>query len=253
MAVIRRWFDLTPGGEWTVEANPGTLDEAKVEILAAAGVNRVSLGARSFQPDLLKALERNHAPEEVARAVDLVRPRFPRWSLDLIFGVPGSTLRDCEADLDTALALGPSHLSCYGLVYEKGTNLWKQWQAGQVVPVDEDVEREMYEAVIDRLEGAGLGDVRDLELRPARRGIAAQPGLLGERGILRGGSISWTARPGTPPSTSTSRSPRRRRSSASSPSPPSAAGGSCACCPRPAPATTATTSPRPPTAPSSRC
>jgi oxygen-independent coproporphyrinogen-3 oxidase len=156
MAVIRRWFDLTPGGEWTVEANPGTLDEATVEILAAAGVNRVSLGAQSFQPNLLRALERNHAPDEVARAVDLVRPRFPRWSLDLIFGVPGSTLRDCETDLDTALALGPSHLSCYGLVYEKGTNLWKQWQAGQVVPVDEDVEREMYEAVIDRLEGAGL-------------------------------------------------------------------------------------------------
>ena len=147
---------MTPGGEWTVEANPGTLDEAKVEILAAAGVNRISLGAQSFQPDLLKTLERNHAPDEVARAVELVRPRFPRWSLDLIFGVPGSTLRDCETDLDAALALGPSHLSCYGLVYEKGTNLWKQWQAGQVVPVDEDVEREMYEAVIDRLEGAGL-------------------------------------------------------------------------------------------------
>ncbi len=156
MAVIRRWFDLTPDGEWTVEANPGTLDEAKVEILAAAGVNRISLGAQSFQPNLLKTLERNHAPDEVARAVDLVRHRFPHWSLDLIFGVPGSTLRDCETDLDTALALGPSHLSCYGLVYEKGTNLWKQWQAGQVVPVDEDVEREMYEAVIDRLEGAGL-------------------------------------------------------------------------------------------------
>jgi oxygen-independent coproporphyrinogen-3 oxidase len=156
MAVIRRWFDLTPGGEWTVEANPGTLDEAKVEILTAAGANRVSLGAQSFQPNLLKTLERNHAPDEVARAVELVRRRFPRWSLDLIFGVPGSTLCDCETDLDTALALGPSHLSSYGLVYEKGTNLWKQWQAGQVVPLDEDLEREMYEAVIDRLEGAGL-------------------------------------------------------------------------------------------------
>src|SRR3954447_5052114 len=99
MSVIRRWFDLTPGGEWTVEANPGTLDEPKVEILAAAGVNRISLGAQSFQPNLLKTLERNHAPDEVARAVELVRRRFPRWSLDLIFGVPGSTLSDCETDL----------------------------------------------------------------------------------------------------------------------------------------------------------
>ncbi len=147
---------LDAGGEWTVEANPGTLDREKVDLLAAAGVNRVSLGAQSFRPALLAALERNHAPEEVERAVELVSARFPRWSLDLIFGIPGSTLADCEADLAAALALGPAHLSCYGLVYEKGTNLWKQWQAGQVVPVDEETERAMYETVIDRLALAGL-------------------------------------------------------------------------------------------------
>ena len=92
LAMIRRWFPLAPGGEWTVEANPGTLDAEKADVLAAGGVNRVSLGAQSFQPALLRVLERNHAPEEVARALDLVRPRFPRWSFDLIFGVPGSTL-----------------------------------------------------------------------------------------------------------------------------------------------------------------
>ena len=105
---------------------------------------------------MLRVLERNHAADEVGRAVELIRPHFDRWSLDLIFGVPGSTLEDCRSDLDTALALGPSHLSCYGLVYEKGTSLWKQWQAGQVVAVDEEVERQMYELVIDRLESAGL-------------------------------------------------------------------------------------------------
>jgi oxygen-independent coproporphyrinogen III oxidase len=156
MAKIAHWFPLSKGGEWTVEANPGTLDVAKVELLVQAGVNRVSLGAQSFRPALLAALERNHAPEEVERAVELVRGRFPRWSLDLIFGIPGSTLADCAADVAAALALGPSHLSCYGLVYEKGTNLWKQWQAGQVVPVDEETERAMYETVIDRLAMSGL-------------------------------------------------------------------------------------------------
>ena len=96
MAKIAHWFPLTKGGEWTVEANPGTLDVAKVELLVQAGVNRVSLGAQSFRPALLAALERNHAPEEVERAVELVRGRFPRWSLDLIFGIPGSTLADCR-------------------------------------------------------------------------------------------------------------------------------------------------------------
>jgi oxygen-independent coproporphyrinogen-3 oxidase len=156
MALLRRWFELTPGGEWTVEANPGTLDRDKVEVLAGAGVNRVSLGAQSFQPALLRVLERNHAVEEVARAVELIRPQFARWSLDLIFGVPGSKLADWQADLESALALGPSHMSCYGLVYEKGTSLWKQWQAGQVVAVDEETERQMYELVIDRLARSGL-------------------------------------------------------------------------------------------------
>ncbi|WP_165064494.1 radical SAM family heme chaperone HemW [Paludisphaera rhizosphaerae] len=154
--MVAHWLPLAEGGEWTVEANPGTLDAAKADVLAAAGVNRVSLGAQSFQPRLLAALERNHAPEEVGRAVAIVRDRFPRWSLDLIFGVPGSNIDDWKADLDATLALDPSHLSCYGLVYEKGTALWKQLQRGEVEPVVEDVEREMYELVMDRLEQAGL-------------------------------------------------------------------------------------------------
>jgi oxygen-independent coproporphyrinogen-3 oxidase len=153
---VRHWFPLAPGGEFTVEANPGTLDAEKADVLAAGGVNRVSLGAQSFRRESLVVLERNHAPEEVPRALELVRPRFPRWSLDLIFGVPGSTLDDWQADLETALALGPSHLSCYGLVYEKGTALWKQWQAGTVRALDEEAERAMFAHTIDRLAGAGL-------------------------------------------------------------------------------------------------
>lgn len=156
LAMIRRWFPLSPGGEWTVEANPGTLDAEKADVLADGGVNRVSLGAQSFQPALLKTLERNHEPDEIARALEWVRPRFPLWSFDLIFGVPGSTPRLWEADLEAALALGPSHLSCYGLVYEKGTALWKQWQAGQVREVDEESERAMYAHTIDRLAREGL-------------------------------------------------------------------------------------------------
>jgi oxygen-independent coproporphyrinogen-3 oxidase len=156
LSAVRHWFPLTPGGEWTVEANPGTLDEAKVNVLAEGGVNRVSLGAQSFQPALLKALERNHSPEEVPRALDLIRDRFPFWSFDLIFGVPGSTPEMWADDLETALKLEPSHLSCYGLVYEKGTALWKQERAGLVRPVDEDSERIMYEHTIDRLAAEGL-------------------------------------------------------------------------------------------------
>ncbi len=156
LKAIRQWFPMASGGEWTVEANPGTLDVEKADVLAAGGVNRVSLGAQSFQPALLAALERNHLPEEVGRALELIRPRFARWSFDLIFGVPGSTTAQWEADLESALALQPSHLSCYGLVYEKGTSLWKQWNAGEVRSVDEEAERAMYAHTIDRLALAGL-------------------------------------------------------------------------------------------------
>jgi oxygen-independent coproporphyrinogen-3 oxidase len=156
LAMVRRWFPITPGGEWTVEANPGTLDAAKADVLAAGGVNRVSLGAQSFQPELLKALERNHSPDEVSKALGLVRPRFPSWSFDLIFGVPGSTAELWADDLERAIALGPEHLSCYGLVYEKGTALWKQEREGLVRPVDEEVERTMYEHTMNRLAAEGL-------------------------------------------------------------------------------------------------
>jgi oxygen-independent coproporphyrinogen-3 oxidase len=156
LIMVRRAFSIAPGGEWTVEANPGTLDTDKADVLAQGGVNRVSLGAQSFQPQLLRALERNHSPEEVPRALELVRPRFPFWSFDLIFGVPGSTPELWADDLETALRLGPSHLSCYGLVYEKGTALWKQEKAGLVRPVDEEAERTMYEHTIDRLAVEGL-------------------------------------------------------------------------------------------------
>jgi oxygen-independent coproporphyrinogen III oxidase len=154
--MIRRWLILAPGGEWTVEANPGTLDTAKADVLAEAGVDRVSLGAQTFQADLLRVLERDHGRRHVEQALELVRPRFARWSLDLIFGVPGSTIDTWRADLEIALGLGPAHLSCYGLVFEKGTALWHERQSGRVEPVDEETERTMYEWTIERLGAAGL-------------------------------------------------------------------------------------------------
>ncbi len=154
--IIKDWFVLAGDGEWTVEANPGTIDAEKADVLAEAGVNRISLGAQSFQPGLLAVLEREHGREQVERALEVVRPRFAHWSLDLIFGVPGSTEDQWRDDLDTAVSLGPSHLSCYGLVFEKGTPLWSQKQSGLVQPVSEDVERAMYETTIERLSGAGL-------------------------------------------------------------------------------------------------
>jgi oxygen-independent coproporphyrinogen-3 oxidase len=152
----QRHFQLAQNGEWTVEANPGTLDAEKVEILKSHGVTRISLGAQSFNLDALAALERNHNPSDVFRSVDLIKSAGLNWSIDLIFGAPGSNSSVWETDMDIALSLSPDHLSCYGLIYEKGTALWKQLQAGQVEPIPEEMEANMYERTIERLAVSGL-------------------------------------------------------------------------------------------------
>jgi oxygen-independent coproporphyrinogen-3 oxidase len=153
---VTRWLPLRPGHEFTVEANPGTLTADKIRVLAGHGVNRVSLGAQSFHPHLLAALERDHESGEIPRAVELVRGRIERVSLDLIFGVPGQTLPQWAADLQSALALHPDHLSTYGLTYEKGTPLWKRRQRGEIRPLGEEAELALYLHALDVLEEAGF-------------------------------------------------------------------------------------------------
>jgi oxygen-independent coproporphyrinogen-3 oxidase len=154
--MVHERFQLADGYEWTVEANPGTLDEEKVQILRDSGVNRVSLGAQSFNRSALAALERNHNPADVFRSLDILQKADLPWSLDLIFAAPGTDLTVWEQDLETVLKLQPNHLSCYGLIYEKGTALWKQLQKDLVTPVDDEVEACMFEQTMDRLTAFGL-------------------------------------------------------------------------------------------------
>jgi oxygen-independent coproporphyrinogen-3 oxidase len=151
LVALNRWFPLASGGEFTVEANPDNLSTERIAVLAAHGVNRISLGAQSFDHDLLRVLERTHDPSSVFRAVDRLRPHIASVSLDLIFGVPGQTATRWRADLERALSLSPDHVSTYGLTYEKGTRLWKQQQRGQIVALDESAERDLYQQGIETL------------------------------------------------------------------------------------------------------
>jgi oxygen-independent coproporphyrinogen-3 oxidase len=153
---VLTWLPLLPDHEFSVEANPGTLDQAKVRVLADHGVNRLSLGAQSFAPHLLRVLERAHEPADVARAVDQARPYIHNISLDLIFGVPGQSLEDWRADLTQALALEPTHIATYGLTYEKGTRLWKQQRGGHIQAQSEEAELALYTRGMDILEEAGF-------------------------------------------------------------------------------------------------
>lgn len=143
--------------EFTVEANPETVTDELARTLAAGGVNRMSLGAQSFHRPLLKTLERWHEPENVARAVGVLREAgIDNLNLDLIFAIPGQTLASLRADLEAAIGLQPMHLSCYGLTYEPQTAMTQRLKLGQVTAIEEDVERAMYEMVLDHLGGAGF-------------------------------------------------------------------------------------------------
>jgi oxygen-independent coproporphyrinogen-3 oxidase len=153
---LLRWLRLAPAGEFSIEANPDSLDQDKVGVLADHGINRVSLGAQSFHPHLLRVLEREHRADHVPRAVEAVKRRVAQVSLDLIFGVPGQSLADWQADLDRALSLQPDHLSTYGLTYEKGTRLWKQKQRRELRPLAEEQELALFANAIDTLEAAGF-------------------------------------------------------------------------------------------------
>jgi len=154
---MRRLLPLAPDVEITVEANPETVTAEVAGILAGAGVRRVSMGCQSFEPRLLHALERRHRPERVPEAIAMLRAAgVPQLNLDLIFGIPGSSIDDWIRDLDAALALAPDHVSAYGLVYEPNTPLHSRMRRGDVTPVDEDLEARMYEHALDRLAAAGF-------------------------------------------------------------------------------------------------
>src|SRR5262249_37427187 len=112
-ASLRHWLPLLPGGECSVESTPDTLDDERVAVLAAAGVNRVSVGVQTFDPRLLPVLDRVHNAEQIPGALERVRRHIPQLSLDLIFGIPGQGLDDWAADLERALAFVPQHLSTY--------------------------------------------------------------------------------------------------------------------------------------------
>lgn len=156
LTALRQAGALDQSIEFTVEANPETVTPPLMALLKAGGVNRISIGAQSFDSQLLQTLERHHDPTNVTHAVQMTREAgITNINIDLIFGIPGQTLDTLDADLDAALTLAPEHLSCYGLTYEPHTPLTARQARGQITAVGEMLERQMYEHVIDRLAQAG--------------------------------------------------------------------------------------------------
>ena len=141
--VLRR-YDVARDAEITLEANPDSAGDWKeLRKLRRAGFNRLSLGVQSTDDALLRRIGRVHTYEQVQQAVMAARKaKFTNLSLDLIYGLPGQTLEDWQRTLADAVALGPEHLSCYGLKLEEGTPLWQQRQT--LTLPDDDAQADMY-------------------------------------------------------------------------------------------------------------
>ena len=154
---IRERFGLAPDVEVTTEANPDSVTPADLEVLAAGGFTRVSVGMQSVVPHVLRTLERTHDPAGVATAVAAARAAGLATSVDLIYGTPGESLADWRASLDAAVALEPDHVSAYALVVEEGTRLAAQVRRGEVPMPEGDDEADKYELADAVLADAGYG------------------------------------------------------------------------------------------------
>ncbi|MDO4732910.1 MAG: radical SAM family heme chaperone HemW [Bacillota bacterium] len=143
----------TEQAEITLEANPESLNARRLLAFREAGINRLSLGAQSFVPGQLEAMGRGHSPEQTRQAVqDARKAGFENIGLDLIFGLPGQSLVDWEAELEAALALETEHISLYGLTISRDC----PWgEAGQQ-PLNDDLQADMLELAIEKLNRAGI-------------------------------------------------------------------------------------------------
>ena len=154
---LRKNFLFSPEIEITVEANPGTVTAPKLEVLLSLGVNRMSVGIQSFHDDELKMLGRVHTADEALEAVNLMKNAgFKNYSVDLMYGIPGQTIRAWKETLTKALGLSPYHISAYELTPEEGTPLWRLIKENAVRMPEEGLVLDMYDYAIDFLQSMGF-------------------------------------------------------------------------------------------------
>lgn len=154
-AACRHW-PATDTIEITLEANPSSVEAARFADIAAAGVNRVSLGVQALHDDALAFLERAHGVDEALAALDVAQRHFARVSFDLIYARPGQSLPAWEAELTRALSFGTEHLSLYQLTIEPGTRFATLAARGQLTLPDADLSADLFETTQALTRAAGL-------------------------------------------------------------------------------------------------
>ena len=153
---IYKVYTVANDAEVTIEVNPDDVTPELAAALQQMPINRISMGTQTFDDERLKFLHRRHTSSQVPAAVSALRQAgFNNISIDLMYGFPNQTLDEWKADIDEALRLDVEHISTYCLMYEEGTALYRLLEQGKVQEIDEELERQMYYTLIERLESAG--------------------------------------------------------------------------------------------------
>jgi len=204
LEMSRGRLDFPRVDEWTVEANPGTVDGPKLKALRAGGANRISLGAQFFDDAVLASLGRRHNVADIRQARrEIGKAGFENWGLDLIACIPGVDLALWKRTVRAAVALEPRHVSVYALTEEEGTKLQARIVSHAVRPLDDDAQLAMLRAAEETLESAGY---RRYEISNyAKPGFECQHNVacwrgrnyvgLGCAAASRVGNRRWTNKP----------------------------------------------------------
>ena len=156
IADAMHWFEPLPDIEITLEANPTSVEATRLAAFRAAGVNRISLGVQSLDPEALRMLGREHSAAQAVAALELARTLFPRVSFDLIYARPGHSVAAWQAELRQALSLAADHLSLYQLTIEPGTAFEALHRQGRIVLPDDDTGAALYDATAEAAARFGL-------------------------------------------------------------------------------------------------
>jgi oxygen-independent coproporphyrinogen-3 oxidase len=149
-------FAIQTNAEITLETNPGTVDKKKLQAFRSAGINRISMGIQSFHDEDLKFLTRIHSVSEAKQCIrDCTTAGFENVSFDLIFSLPHQTLAKWKSNLEQAVELQPEHISCYSLIVESETPLFRMVQSNEVTLIDSERDADLYEFTIDFLASHG--------------------------------------------------------------------------------------------------
>ena len=152
---FHEWLDLSALEEWTIEANPGSVSARKATLLHRLGVNRISLGVQSWDNNLLRILGREHNAAQAEQSFHILRnARFSNINIDLMFGLPGQTIRQWRQTLEKTISLRPDHISAYCLTYEEDTEFFARQSRGEL-KANPDTNADFFEMTMSILEHAG--------------------------------------------------------------------------------------------------